>query len=282
MSMSLAALRARNFLREPLKPRWYWPVVHASGIGAGLLFGLGIGIWFGSSGMAYDATSSVTERVLGVTSNAGLAVRQVYAEGRERTDLELLNRQLGIAIGEPILGIDTGAVKARLEALPWVREAAVGRLLPDTIKVRLVEHRPLALWQNQGSFSLIDRDGAVIVSGVSVQEIAADYSYLRVLVGDNAPTHAARLFRMLSTEPELSARVVAATWIGDRRWTHRFDNKVDELLPEAAPDAAWRLLARKAEEDALHDRAVKVIVLRQLPERIRLRLDSGDGEGTEA
>jgi cell division protein FtsQ len=103
-----------------------------------------------------------------------------------------------------------------------------------------------------------------------------------VLVGDRAPQHAARLFALLSTEPELWARVAAATWIGDRRWTLRLDNQIDVLLPERNMLRAWRFLAEKARADALLERAVSIIDLRFLPDRLRLRLDPEALQDTKA
>ena len=67
--------------------------------------------------------------------------------------------------------------------------------------------------------------------------------------------------------------MVAATWVGDRRWSLHLDNQIDVLLPEQDPLDAWRLLAAKARDEALLDRAISVIDLRFLPKRMRLRLD---------
>jgi cell division protein FtsQ len=273
--MSLTAKRNRSFPRAPLRPRWYWPVVHLSGIAAGLTVGLMTGAWLGWSGTVYAVTTDIATRALTITADAGLQVRAVYADGRRHTDRELLEGQLGVAIGQPILGFDTGAAKARLEQLPWVERASVGRFLPGTIRVRLEERKPLALWQDGGTFSLIDGEGGVIVPSLSAVDVAKRFDKLRVLVGDNAPAHAVDLFQMLASEPALSSRVQAATWVGDRRWTLRLDNKVDVLLPEKAPLAAWRLLARTERDQALLDRAVLVIDLRQAPERMRLKLERG-------
>jgi cell division protein FtsQ len=271
--MSLTAKRSKSFTRAPLRPRWYWPVVHLSGIAAGMTVGLMTGAWLGWSGTVYAVTTDITNKALDITAHAGLQVNAVYADGRRHTDKEQVERQLGLAIGEPILGFDTAAAKARLEELPWVEHASVGRFLPGTIRVRLEERKPLALWQNAGAFSLIDGEGGVIVSSLSAADVGKRFDNLRVLVGDNAPAHAVDLFQMLAAEPELSSRVQAATWVGDRRWTLRLDNKVDVLLPEKAPLAAWRFLARTEREKALFDRAVVVIDLRQSPERMRLKLD---------
>lgn len=277
--MTLAAIRSKTCNRAPLRPRWYWPVLYLSGIAGGLIAGLGTGAWLGWSGTVYALSSDLTDRALALTSGAGLQLRAVYADGREHTDRKTLRDQLGVAIGDPILGFDTAAAQARLEGLPWVERASVGRFLPDTVKVRLVERKPLAIWQHDGEFSLIDREGGVIVEDVSAAEVRRRFDHLRVLVGEGAPDQAVDLFKMLSVEPELSARVKAASWVGDRRWTLRLDNKIDVLLPEKAAIQAWRYLATAVREQALLDRALVTIDLRQVPDRMRLKLDptvSGD------
>lgn len=271
--MSLTARRNSSFTRAPLRPRWYWPVVYLAGIAIGLFSGLGTGAWLGWSGTVYAVTTDVTAKALDLTGQAGLQIRSVYADGRRHTGRETLEGQLQVSIGDPLLGFDTAAAKARLESLPWVEKASVGRYFPDTIKVRLVEHKPLALWQHAGSFSLIDREGGVIVSDLTGPDVRRRFEHLRVLVGDNAPAQAVSLFQMLAVEPELSSRVKAATWVGNRRWTIRLDNKIDVLLPEQAPKAAWRFLAKTARDEALLDRAIAVIDLRQAPERMRLKLE---------
>lgn len=277
--MSLAAIRSRTCNRAPLRPRWYWPVVHLSGIAGGLVLGLGTGAWLGWSGTVFAVTSDVTDRMLNFTSGAGLTVRAVYADGREHTDRQALTEQLGIGIGDPILSFDAAAAQARLKTLPWVKEASVGRFLPDTIKIRLVERKPLAIWQHKGRYALIDREGGLIVDQVSASDMHRHFDDLRILVGKGAPDQAVDLFKMLSVEPELSRRVKAGSWVGDRRWNLRLDNDVDVLLPETAPLAAWRYLAKVVKEQGLLERAIVTIDMRQAPERMRLKLDetaSGD------
>jgi cell division protein FtsQ len=285
--MTLAARRARIYLRRPPRPRWWAPTIFGGGLALGLCVVGGLGFWLGHMGLALHAGSALYMQAMALSAHLGFAVREVYADGRVRTDPEALRTQLGIAVGQPILTIDPDLTRARLEQLPWVERASVERLLPDRVQVRLIERRPLALWQQGGRFALIDRGGEIIAPDVSaldgmgegpgVAEFEADpairWGELRVLVGDEAPRHAARLFALLSTEPELWARVAAATWIGERRWTLRLDNRIDVLLPERGMLRAWRLLAQKAREDALLERAISVVDLRFLPGRLRLRLD---------
>jgi len=44
-------------------------------------------------------------------------------------------------------GVDLQKGRAAFEAVPWVRRAVVRRVWPDTLAVRLEEHRAAALWQ---------------------------------------------------------------------------------------------------------------------------------------
>jgi cell division protein FtsQ len=268
--LTLAARRAQRYLRRPPRPRWLPPPASIAGGVVGLGMALALSSWVMSGGFR-DAWNDIEWRLVTWSGQTGLVVRDVLVEGRRRTPPEALRDRLGLAIGMPLLAVDTTTAKERLETLAWVERATVARMLPDTVQVRLLERQPLALWQRDGRFEVIDRAGAVIEGAAN--DRTQEYAHLRVLVGDDAPESAASLFALLSTEPELSARVVAATRVGGRRWNVHLDNQVEVLLPERNALGAWRLLADKARDDALLERAITVIDLRFLPERLHLRLD---------
>lgn len=59
------------------------------------------------------------------------------------------------------LTLDLQTVRERFEALPWVREARVQRQFPDTLRVTLREHEPLAWWGERGGGRLVSVHGAV-------------------------------------------------------------------------------------------------------------------------
>ena len=50
---------------------------------------------------------------------------------------------------DSMLLVDLDEVKARLELLPWVEEASVGRVLPDRLVVDIKEREPAAIWQHE-------------------------------------------------------------------------------------------------------------------------------------
>lgn len=201
-----------------------------------------------------------------MAADLGLRVERVTVRGRLHTDPRKILDSVGVHRGDPILAIDPDTVRHRLEALDWVAEAKVKRLLPDAVQIEITERRPFALWQRDRRLTLIDRDGAPI-SDQAVPEAAG----LPLVVGDGAAAHAAALMAMLSSEPKLYERVRAAVWVGARRWNLRLDSGIDIRLPEQDPDAAWRRLAQLEREHRLLERQIQVVDLR-MPDRLIVQL----------
>ncbi len=233
------------------------------------------GWWLWQDGWVDRAAQQVRWGVIAVTAEMGFRVEDVLVVGRSETPRKELLKAIRLARGAPILAFDPESAKERIEALPWVRAVSVQRRLPDTVFLRIIERRPLALWQHEGQFALIDYDGHVITDS----EIERFQSLL-VVVGEDAPGHAARLLEMLWDQPELMRRVTAAVRVGGRRWNVRLDNGIDVRLPEENPALAW---ARLAEYERVHKvlaKDVGVLDLR-LPDRLIVQKAGQREAGTE-
>jgi len=241
--------------------------------------GAGTWAWFhGAPEMVADLREDTARAVLNASARAGLAVTDVRIEGRVETDARDVRAVLDARKGAPILAFDPYAAKAELEKLSWVRRATVERRLPGTILVQLDERIPLALWQRQGRFTVIDSEGREI-AGTD----PARFADRPVVVGDDAPEHAAALVALLETEPALMKRINAAVRVGGRRWNLRLDNGIDVNLPETNAGAAYERLAQLARDNGLIDRDLVAVDLR-LPDRLILRMgrDQPSAPGTPA
>jgi cell division protein FtsQ len=259
-----AALPPRRARRHGLRSRRGMIMLGLAGLAAG---GIAAAIYqLYRSGELSIGLARLEDRVIAGTARLGLAVADIAVEGRVMTTREAILRAVGAQRGAPILGVSPSQVKAQLEALPWVRSAAVERQLPDTLRIILVERKAFAFWQRDGKLALIDRDGVVITN-----DRLERFPGLLVLVGEDAPKHAAELIDMLSSEPDLAARVSAAVRVGNRRWNVHFDVGIDVELPEAKPDEAWAQLARLERTSRLLARDVQVVDMR-LPDRLVVRV----------
>jgi len=242
----------------------------AAPVGAAVLL-LGGFAWLWQDGWFGRQAEALQQAALTGTADLGLRVEEVYVEGRSRTDGATILARLGLKLGDPILGIDPRTARADLEALPWVSAASVERQLPDTIFIRLKERQPLALWQQKGVIRLIDLDGEVI------PEIEPRrFAHLPLVVGRDAPVHAAKLIAVMNSEPELRDRVTAAVRVAGRRWNIQIEGRIDVRLPEDNAAAAWAQLARIERQQGVLSRDVIVVDLR-LPDRLVVRTDPAKG-----
>ncbi len=209
--------------------------------------------------------ATLRERLGGATAFAGLRVTDVIVEGRANTPEPLLLAALGVSKGDPILGFSLEQARQRVESLSWVEHATVERRLPGTVVVHLQERRPFAIWQNQGKFALIDRDGQLVAN-----QNVAEFHKLPLVVGVGAPAGAAALIDSLTDRPELQKRVIAAVRVGERRWNLNLNNGAVVMLPEGHEATALDRLMQLQQQHALFDRPLAAIDLR-LADRLVLR-----------
>lgn len=237
------------------------------------LFGLAVvGLGFVIVRSADPGSSIVTmrERLGGATAFTGLRITDVKIEGRANTPEPLLRAAIGVSLGEPIMGFSVEAARKRIESLTWVEQATVERRLPGTVVVSLKERRPFAVWQHQGKFLVIDRDGQVVDN-----QDASQFRHLPLVVGAGAPGPATALLDAIRARPALNGRIVAAVRVGERRWNLHMRNGADVMLPEGHETEALDRLIQLQQAQSILDRPLAAIDLR-LPDRLVVR-PKGDG-----
>ena len=204
------------------------------------------------------------------TAGLSLTVQHIVIEGREKTPEALLRAAIGEPEGTPILTFSVNDARTRIEQIPWVRSAVVELVLPGTIRIVLNERRPFAVWQNQGKFALIDRVGNVVTDS----DVGAFADKLPLVVGVGAPLEAAKLIDTLNNYPELSAKLVAAVRVGERRWNLCMTGGANVLLPEGADTPALAKLQELENSKQILDQPLQEIDMR-LPDRFSVRPMAG-------
>ncbi len=248
--------------RRPSPPRWLRPTLIAVLIVSVLGSTVGVPVWLWQSGWVAKTTTALWRGAIKQSVSMGLSVEDVQLEGRRHSSKAQLIKALGLHRGDPILVFDLAAARQRLLDLPWVREASVNRRLPNMIRVSIQERLPMALWQRKGRLVLVDTYGVVVT-----KHKLGRFRDLIIIVGKDAPHHAATLFAMLDSEPALARQVTAAVRVGARRWNVRLKPGIRIQLPETDPHLAWRRLARLNQQHKLLSRDVKSIDLR-LPDKL--------------
>lgn len=99
-----------------------------------------------------------------------------FTESLHYEDPDLIRRAVSPLIQKGFFACDVQEVKQRLETLPWIARADVQRKWPNRLQISLIEHKPLALWEERG---IIDVNGRLFFP-----QTVANITNLPQFIGD--------------------------------------------------------------------------------------------------
>lgn len=91
-----------------------------------------------------------------------LDVRHVTVDGGRQTSSDDVARVAGLSSSDNLLFVSAEHVAARTEDLPWVKSAKVDRILPNTVRVRVVERVAAMIVTTESESWLVDPTGRVL------------------------------------------------------------------------------------------------------------------------
>ena len=202
---------------------------------------LGLGAAALLVGASYAGVPGMMGTALGeAAGRAGFRLDEVQAPGLKRMDFMTVNAIVLEQQTRALPLVDLERIRERLLAYGWVKDAAVSRRYPNKILVRITERTPAAVWQHNGELTLIDAEG-VLLDPVERDAIPD----LPLVIGPGADKQEAAYQQLLGAAPALKPRIVAATWVGNRRWDLRFDSGETLKLPEEGAAAALLDFAKR-------------------------------------
>jgi cell division protein FtsQ len=192
-----------------------------------------------------------------LSSLVGLAADDIRISGLTHHDPQLLLAALGVTPGGSLVNFDAGQARRMLENMNWISAASVQRKFPNKLEISVTEREPFAIWQNGGTYNLIDRAG-VAMGGLEL----LGQSHLMLVTGEGANLGAQQLVNHLEANPELMKKVSAAAMVGKRRWTLYLVNGVKIALPaEGVPEALTKVSELDASQNIL-SKGIREIDLR--------------------
>ena len=265
LSLSLENFVLPRLLRRPARfvarlcdaeyrpPRYAGVIATAVFLSSSVLYGA----WLG--GQIPAAAQAVTARL-------GFAVDQVRVSGnKETSEIDILER-LDLDGWTSLVGFDAEAARTRIAGLPWVKAAAVRKIYPGALEVRIEEREPFAIWQHGSRLAIVERNGNVIAPFDGGR-----HAVLPLVIGYGAAEQAAGFVDKIRQYPELAARVKGFIRVAERRWDLRLENGITIRLPETGEDAAIAEVLRLDREDGLLSRDIAAVDLR-LEDRLVIRL----------
>lgn len=197
------------------------------------VFGLGLIVTLATGHRAQALAQNTQQAVAGQTAGLGFKLRRVHVQGASSMAEGAILAATGLQLGQPILDIDLDAVRKSVQAVGWVQEAQVVRLLPDTLVVAVHQRQTMAVWQNHGRTLVIDAAGNPIP-----EADPGRFPQLPLIVGDGANEGAARILQAVNSRPRLVERLEAIVRVDGRRWDLRLKDGGLVQLPAVEEESA--------------------------------------------
>jgi cell division protein FtsQ len=227
-----------------------------------LLGSCGFGIVKG--GHLQDFIAAVSDARNAMANSAGFRITSVAINGRKQLSQDEILAIGGVSGRSSLLFLDADVVREKLKANPWIADATVLKLYPGRLMIDITERQAFALWQEAGRLSVIADDGAVLEPYVSRRFLS-----LPLVVGKGADTQARDFLALL-----------AAIYVGERRWNLRLKDGLDIRLPEQDVGNALAMLSRLDKEDRLFSRDIVAVDMR-LPDRLVVQLSDDAAKARE-
>lgn len=229
-----------------------------------LLASVGTGVVRGNH--LADIGEALSDARDALANAAGFRIAHVTIAGRTQLSQDEILAIGGVTGKRSLLFLNAAEVRDKLKASPWISDATVLKLYPDSVQIDVTERKAFALWQVDGTVSVISEQGLVLEP-----YSPGRFKSLPLIVGKGADKQAKDFIGLLEKHPSLRPQVKAIILVSERRWNLRLADGIDVRLPEKNVEAAVATLAKLDRDEKLFSKDITAIDLR-LPDRLTVRL----------
>ena len=172
--------------------------------------------------------------------NNGFKIKNVLISGTHNLSQDYLRNIINTQNHINILNVNLNTIYNKIIQNSWVEETYVERILPDTIKIKVLEKKPIAIWQNQKGNKLITVNGDVI-SHANVNKFKNSFPIIK---GEKSKENISTILKILETNKNFAKNIWSLTFINQRRWDLHFNQGLIVRLPSQDVIKAWQKIIK--------------------------------------
>ncbi len=170
----------------------------------------------------------------------GFKIKNILISGTHNLSQDYLRNIIKTQNHINILNVNLHRIYNKIIQNSWVEETYVERILPDTIKIKVLEKKPIAIWQNQKGNKLITINGDVI-SHANVNRFKNNFPIIK---GEKSKKNISTILKILETNKNFSKNIWSLTFINQRRWDLHFNQGLIVRLPSQNVMKAWQKIIK--------------------------------------
>ena len=172
--------------------------------------------------------------------NNGFKIKNILIIGTHNLSQDYVINIINTQNHINILNVNLHTIYNKIIQNSWVEETYVERILPDTIKIKVLEKKPIAIWQNQNGNKLITVNGDVIYHA-NINKFKNSFPIIK---GEKSKENIPTILKILETNKNFAKNIWSLTFINQRRWDLHFNQGLIVRLPSQDVIKAWQKIIK--------------------------------------
>ena len=197
------------------------------------------GFYFLDSLSKYDIINKLKPSDQFLIKN-GFKIENVLITGTRNLSNNYIKDTIEIYNDGSIFNIDLSSIYNKIKQNAWVKEVSIERILPNIIKIKILENQPIAIWQNKKNNKLITANGDIIFDG-NVNDFKNDFPIIK---GNKSKENIFSILKILQSNQNFYENIWSLTFINERRWDLHFNQGLVVRLPSKDIKKAWEKIIK--------------------------------------
>ena len=190
--------------------------------------------------LEYEQFNPETKLFNNVLVRLGFTIKNIDIDGiKNLSHIEVLNTFADYK-GINIFNVDLNKIHTEISKNDWVKNVHLKRVMPNKIKVSIIENKPIGIWQNTLGNNILTREG-VLISNYKTDVLKMG---LPIIKAANINQNIFKILKILKTNKQMADDIWSLSYINMRRLDLHFKQGLTVRMPSENFTKAWYLVKK--------------------------------------
>ena len=190
--------------------------------------------------LEYEKFNPETKLFNNVLVRLGFTIKNIDIDGTKNLSrTEVLNIFADYK-GINIFNVDLNKIHTEISKNNWVKNVYLKRVMPNKIKVSIIENKPIGIWQNTSGNNILSREG-VLISNYKTDVLEMG---LPIIKSEKINQNIFEILKILKTNKQMADDIWSLSYINMRRLDLHFKQGLTVRMPSENFTKAWHLVTK--------------------------------------
>ena len=190
--------------------------------------------------LEYEKFNPETKLFNNVLVRLGFTIKNIDIDGTKNlSHTEVLNI-FADHKGINIFNVDLNKIHTEISKNNWVKNVYLKRVMPNKIKVSIIENKPIGIWQNSSGNNILSREG-VLISNYKTDVLKMG---LPIIKSEKINQNIFKILKILKTNKQMADDIWSLSYINMRRLDLHFKQGLTVRMPSENFTKAWHLVTK--------------------------------------